>query len=274
MRKLIFSILILTSAIVNSQNKEIIKETFFKQSIENIETIAIENGYHGGDYIFFMVFFKADSNGNIFDISMNDKSNIFLSEIINIVNQIPKLNPNEYLSKGNEIKYGLKFSIKLSKDNDRKLRLKKGIEKSIVYKYFYVKEYLPVKWITVKDSENNDSLTILKMPISENCKNIIDEKEIRDCVSKDLQMHIAKNFDLDLAQELGLTPGKKTIHVYFVISKTGEIVNIRAEGTHELLLEEAVRVVNTFPKFYKPGFYNGKPVNVKYALPITFLIQQ
>lgn len=268
MKKNLFILLFLTSSIINSQNKEVIKKIFStNQSIENIENVAIENGSKKGDNVFLKVFFKSDLNGVIFDISVDNKSKIFKSEITEIINKIPKLNPNEYLNKGKEMKYGLKIHIKVSTKKKRKKKTKKK-----KYKWFYVKEYFPVKWIEIQEVEKKNISKTERIPISEKCKAIKGKTEILNCVSKDLQMHIARKFDVDLAQELGLPQGKQKVIVNFVISKIGEIVNVEAEGSHKLLLEEGIRVINCYPNFYKPGTINGKPVDVKYSIPISFMV--
>lgn len=270
--KNILLLFILTSSILNGQNSEIIKETFFKQSINKIDSIAIENGLEAGKIVYMKAFFKSDQNGNIFDITVNDRNEIFEAEIISFINQIPQLDPNEYLLKGQEMKYGLKIIIKLPSNKERKKRIKKGTNEKIKFKALYVIEYFPVKWIDIPNNETENFSTIEKVPVPESCKNINDEPERRNCLSKTVQMQVNRKFNVDLVQELGMSQGKKRIVVNFVISKNGEIVNIEAKGGHESLEHEAIRVVNTLPNFYKPGTIDGKPVNVKYSLPISFMV--
>jgi protein TonB len=69
-----------------------------------------------------------------------------------------------------------------------------------------------------------------------------------------------------------LSPGKKRVYVQFKISKTGDIVDVRARGPHARLEKEAVRVVELLPKM-EPGKQRGRPVGVKYTLPITLLVE-
>lgn len=59
--------------------------------------------------------------------------------------------------------------------------------------------------------------------------------------------------------------------IRFVVDTEGYIVNIEpgSPGTHELFMLEAIRVVQSLPR-WKPGLRNGKPVNVYYTLPINF----
>jgi hypothetical protein len=273
MKKITLILLILTNSFTYSQNKALIKETFFNQPSDKIDSIAINNGLKSGAVFLIRAFFKTDSDGNVFEISVVDKSKIFESEINSIINQIPGLNPNEYLHKGQEMNYGLKIYIKLASNNQRKTRIKNGKINKIAYYAFHIKEYFPVKFIQIDEIEKNEFSKIGSAPVTEKCKNIIDEIELRNCVSYDLSSHINSKFDADLASELGLPPGLQKIIIKFIISKSGEIVNIEAEANHEELREEGIRIVNIFPNFIKPATIDGKPVDVKYSMPIMFKIE-
>jgi len=108
------------------------------------------------------------------------------------------------------------------------------------------------------------------VPVYPGCKG--SKKQLRDCLSKKVQKFVAKKFNVDLAQDLGLTPGKKRIFVMFKIDKNGNISGIRARAPHKRLEAEAKRVVGLLPKM-KPGKQRGRPVGVKYSLPISFIVQ-
>ena len=60
------------------------------------------------------------------------------------------------------------------------------------------------------------------------------------------------------------------VYVQFIVEKDGSLsdINIR-RGAHELLNEEAIRVIKLMPK-WKPGSMRGKTVRVRYTIPITF----
>lgn len=58
--------------------------------------------------------------------------------------------------------------------------------------------------------------------------------------------------------------------VQFIVEKDGSVSNARVVRTvHPLLDKEALRVVNSMPK-WTPGKQRGKAVRVKYTIPITF----
>lgn len=61
--------------------------------------------------------------------------------------------------------------------------------------------------------------------------------------------------------------------VQFVVAKDGSIEDTKVvRGVDPELDKEALRVVNAMPK-WKPGMQDGKPVRVKYTVPIMFRLQ-
>ncbi len=108
------------------------------------------------------------------------------------------------------------------------------------------------------------------VPVYPGCKG--NKTQLRNCLSKNVQKFVARKFNVDLAQDLGLTPGKKRIFVMFKIDKNGNITGIQARAPHKRLEAEAKRVVGLLPKM-KPGKQRGRPVGVKYSLPISFIVQ-
>ena len=73
-----------------------------------------------------------------------------------------------------------------------------------------------------------------------------------------------------IAQENG-TQGRVTVQ--FVVNKDGSIVDAKViRGVDPYLDKEALRVIGTMPK-WKPGMQRGKPVRVKYTVPVMFRLQ-
>lgn len=136
----------------------------------------------------------------------------------------------------------------------------------------FVKDLLTDEADSLKPKVSTPFSIIEDVPIHPDCKNLKSKKAQKNCLSKAVQMHVAKKFNIDLAQELGLTPGKKRIFVMFKINKQGKVVNIIARGPHERLEIEAIRVVSLLPVM-KPGALMGEPVGVKYSLPISFIVE-
>ncbi|MCD8263060.1 MAG: energy transducer TonB [Tannerellaceae bacterium] len=73
-----------------------------------------------------------------------------------------------------------------------------------------------------------------------------------------------------IAQENGI---QGRVVCSFVVNKDGTIVDAEVvRGVDPSLDKEALRVINTMPK-WTPGKQRGKPVRVKYTVPITFRLQ-
>ena len=62
--------------------------------------------------------------------------------------------------------------------------------------------------------------------------------------------------------------------VKMIVEKDGSVTHAEILKSVDPLLDaEALRVVNTLPKFEKPGILNGKPAAVYFTIPITFKLQ-
>ena len=60
------------------------------------------------------------------------------------------------------------------------------------------------------------------------------------------------------------------VTVRFIVEKDGSISNVKPVlSVHPLLDTEAVRVVESMPK-WSPGKQNGKPVRVRFNVPVMF----
>jgi len=109
-----------------------------------------------------------------------------------------------------------------------------------------------------------------QVPIYPGCEDTQDKK---GCIAMKITELVNKKFNVNLPKNLGLKPGHKRIFVMFKINKTGKVVDIRARAPHKKLEEEAIRVINLIP-LLKPGIHQGKPVAVKYSLPIVFNVSK
>ncbi|WP_111709029.1 energy transducer TonB [Lutibacter citreus] len=108
------------------------------------------------------------------------------------------------------------------------------------------------------------------VPVFPGCKG--SKAQLRACLQEKITKHVNKKFNADLASDLGLAPGVKRIFVMFKIDKSGNITDVMARAPHKRLQEEAIRVVNLLPKMI-PGKQRGRPVGVKYSLPIAFKVE-
>lgn len=83
--------------------------------------------------------------------------------------------------------------------------------------------------------------------------------------------YLGKNIKYpQIAKENGI---QGTVFVNFVVGKDGSIRDVKIlRGVNKMLDKEAVRVVESFPKWI-PGKQRGKPVSVTYNLPIKFTLK-
>jgi protein TonB len=74
-----------------------------------------------------------------------------------------------------------------------------------------------------------------------------------------------------IAQENGI---EGRVICSFVVERDGSITDVQVvRGVDPSLDREAVRVIQSMPK-WKPGKQRGKPVRVRFTLPIVFRLQQ
>jgi protein TonB len=86
--------------------------------------------------------------------------------------------------------------------------------------------------------------------------------------------YLERNLNRDLPVENGAPPGKYTVIVSFIVSKTGDISDVTAEndpgyGTKA----EAMRVITKGPK-WKPAVQNGRNVIYRHKQSITFQVSE
>ncbi|MGM0933803.1 MAG: energy transducer TonB [Bacteroidota bacterium] len=109
------------------------------------------------------------------------------------------------------------------------------------------------------------------VPVFPGCEELKDNTARKSCMSDKITAYVNKNFNKNLGSELGLS-GINRITILFQINTEGNIVNILARAPHPKLEEEAISLIKALPQM-EPGKQRGKPVNVSYALPIIFQVQ-
>ncbi len=87
----------------------------------------------------------------------------------------------------------------------------------------------------------------------------------------ELMKYLAKSIKYPvIAQENGI---QGRVICTFVVNRDGSIVDAEVvRGVDPSLDKEALRVIQSMPK-WKPGKQRGKPVRVKYTVPVTFRLQ-
>ncbi|MDA9893841.1 energy transducer TonB [Flavobacteriaceae bacterium] len=107
------------------------------------------------------------------------------------------------------------------------------------------------------------------VPVFPGCEKV-DKSQRRNCFQEKMRKHIRKNFRYpEIAQKLGI---QGRVYVSFVISKDGQIINIKMRGPDKNLEKEAERIISKLPKMI-PGKQRGQLVRVPFSIPIVFILQ-
>jgi protein TonB len=132
-----------------------------------------------------------------------------------------------------------------------------------------LKEYTPIDDDEIVNDV--DFIIIEEAPVYKGCEGLTKE-ENKKCFIKSIQNFVVKRFNIELAQDLGLRPGKYKIFTQFVIGKDGVVKEIKIKAPHSKLKKEVNSIITKLPKF-TPGMQRKVPVNVKFTLPISFNVQ-
>lgn len=134
-------------------------------------------------------------------------------------------------------------------------------------------EIVEVEDVVVDEVEEDIEVpfaVIENVPVFPGCENKTGNDAKKQCMSEKITQFVNKNFNTELAGDLGLS-GRQRINVVFKIDKSGNIIGVRARAPHPGLEKEAQRVIGKLPKM-QPGKQRGKAVTVQYALPIIFQV--
>ncbi|QRM88333.1 blaR1 peptidase M56 family protein [Lacinutrix sp. WUR7] len=130
--------------------------------------------------------------------------------------------------------------------------------------------------ITASSFNSSDEVSfseIENVPVFPGCEGEIDNKERKKCMALEISKFVNQNFNVNLANDLGLEAGKHRISVQFKVDEKGNVVEVKARAPHAKLEQEAIRIVSLLPKM-KPGMHLGKAVTVPYGFPIQFQIKE
>ena len=114
-------------------------------------------------------------------------------------------------------------------------------------------------------------ILIEDVPVFPGCEAFNTNEERKNCMSSEINKFVNKEFNTSLGQKLGLS-GMNLVVVQFVINSQGRVEQIQTRAPHPELEKEAARVINKLPHM-QPGKQRGKPVPVRYTIPIRFKVE-
>ena len=122
-----------------------------------------------------------------------------------------------------------------------------------------------------KNSNDTSFRKIEKVPVFPGCRG--NNKRLKKCFNKKMTKHLSKKFNSEIVNEIDLPAGVTKIILMFKIDKNGEPTDFNVKAPHEALKKEGIRVLKLLSKF-KPGRLDGKPVGVKYAIPMMIKVEE
>ncbi len=118
--------------------------------------------------------------------------------------------------------------------------------------------------------ENVPFTLVEEIPLFKGCTKVSIAEQGK-CFKEEVIKHIRKNFRYPEDAYEDNIQGR--VFAQFIIDKDGSVTDLNIRGPYkgDLLEAEAKRIIKKLPQF-TPGKHNGKPVKVKYGIPITFKI--
>ncbi len=148
---------------------------------------------------------------------------------------------------------------------------------SLIFKAITNTNDFKVARVDYKNTTANDEKSkiiyevIDKAPVLKGCNKNADKATLKSCFNETVMLHIQKNFDTSKFENLGLEKKKHKANASFTINKKGKVTNIVVKHENNVVREEVKQLMKSL-KVKKPGFNNGKPVDVSYTIPIVFII--
>ncbi|MEC7770754.1 MAG: M56 family metallopeptidase [Bacteroidota bacterium] len=199
---------------------------------------AQEQGIQGRVSTIFII----DQEGNVVDINMRGPHELLEKETERILSKLPQMQPGKQDGQLVNVPFSIPITFKLD-DGDQTKKSALESDNSVPF------------------------ATIDQVPIFPGCEDAVDKKA---CFQEKMQAHIRKHFRYpEEAQEQGV---QGRVSVLFTIDTNGEISTIKKRGPHEILENEAVRIIKRLPAM-QPGKHEGQVVKVPFAIPITFKLQ-
>lgn len=236
-----------------SEQQKCFKQEIFKHIKRNFEypRSAYENSVQGRVFAQFVI----DKTGAVTDLNIRGpyKGELLEAEAKKIIKRLPKFIPGKHNGKPVKVKYGIPITFKIpgrKPTNIRKATRKQGLN------------------VTLKDEVISFS-SVEQIPSFEVCRNV--DLSLEDCFNVEITNHIGKHFIYPEEAYNNDIQGK--VLVFYVIDKTGHIVNIETKSSNnsEVLENAARKLIEKLPVM-KPGRHNGKPANVRHGFPINFVL--
>lgn len=96
-------------------------------------------------------------------------------------------------------------------------------------------------------------------------------KDKKKCFSEKVNRYISRNFNIGLAEELGLS-GVQRMAAMFKIDINGKVSEVQVRAQNPELQKEFERTIKGLPQMV-PASQNGRKVNLLFSLPLVFRVE-
>ena len=220
----------------NSERKKCMSVEISKLVEKKFDTrIATNVGLSGR--IKILVAFKINETGEITDIKARAPHKLLEQEAIRVIKLLPTFTPGYQKGVPVTVPYSLPIIFEIEKP---------------------IKSLIKKKPIALNEPE--------VFPVFRNCKENIGNDYLRDCTTERIINFIKVSFDVELASDLFPQQQYTKFKVEFVVNKKGKVEQVNAKANHRAIAAEAIRVLKRIPKFKKPGYTNGEPVDTPFNI--------
>lgn len=124
-----------------------------------------------------------------------------------------------------------------------------------------------------EEEEEQIFVSVENMPTLPGCESMPNKMQKDQCTQQKIFQHLAKVQKYPpMMKEAGI---QGTVFVTFVVDKDGKVTDVdilKGVSGGSALDEEAKRMISSLPKF-NPGSQRGKPVKIRYNLPVKFSLK-
>ncbi len=144
--------------------------------------------------------------------------------------------------------------------------------KNVITKGFYLDDaFIVTEGEPLVDESPFNEKIVEESPYLKSCEHILDIEEREECSKADLLEFVYSNLSYPEKARQNDVEGKVIIH--FVVSNTGEIIDIAVpSGICQDMKNECLEILDEMPP-WNPGIKDGRPVKVKYTLPVKFKLE-
>jgi hypothetical protein len=176
------------------------------------------------------VMFKVNPEGKIIDVAARTIYPELEAEAVRVIKLIPKLEPGYFKDKAVTVPYFLPITFKV--DNPK-----------------------------LDDDET--------FPVYKGCNDTLDYNALKECTTNKIKDYLKVSINYEMVDKLFPLDKSTQFMVRFTVNKSGKAEKITAKAHKKGMAVEAINILKRMPKFKKPGYKNGKPIDTEMEFLMT-----